>query len=43
MDINKIVKNEHSIRKKNDYQLEFYGNVTCPYIMCELEENGNVS
>ena len=22
-------------------QLERYGNVTCPYIMCELEENGN--
>ena len=22
-------------------QLEFHGNVTCPYIMCELEENGN--
>ena len=22
-------------------QLESYGNVTCPYIMCELEENGN--
>ena len=22
-------------------QLEKYGNVTCPYIMCELEENGN--
>jgi hypothetical protein len=24
-------------------QLESYGNVTCPYIMCELEENGNTS
>lgn len=24
-------------------QLESYGNVTCPYIMCELEENGNAS
>ena len=22
-------------------QLERYGNVACPYIMCELEENGN--
>jgi len=22
-------------------QLEMYENVTCPYIMCELEENGN--
>ena len=22
-------------------QLERYGNVSCPYIMCELEENGN--
>ncbi|MCE7699884.1 MAG: hypothetical protein K8E24_014045, partial [Methanobacterium paludis] len=22
-------------------QLESHGNVTCPYIMCELEENGN--
>ena len=22
-------------------QLERYGNVTCPYIMCKLEENGN--
>ena len=24
-------------------QLESHGNVTCPYIMCELEENGNSS
>jgi len=24
-------------------QLESHGNVTCPYIMCELEENGNPS
>jgi hypothetical protein len=24
-------------------QLESHGNVTCPYIMCELEENGNDS
>jgi len=24
-------------------QLEFHGNVTCPYIMCELEKNGNLS
>jgi hypothetical protein len=24
-------------------QLERYGNVTCPYIMCELEENGNAA
>ena len=24
-------------------QLEAHGNITCPYIMCELEENGNSS
>lgn len=24
-------------------QLESHGNITCPYIMCELEENGNAS